>query len=277
MISPRGGAERRAHKKMMLGHTITGVWLPPSETRELDRNEVHVWRADLDVSPQCLGVLRRTLDEAELSRAARCAFERDRRNFVAAHGMLRSILGRHLAVEPGRIRFSYGPHGKPALANGADSGDLRFNMSHSGTLALYAVTHGLEVGVDVEFIRDDLDCEQIANRFFSPGEVAAIRAIPEGERHEAFFKCWTRKEACIKAVGEGLSIPLDRFEVSAQLGRLERRVHIGAGAGRGADWWVLDLLPGPGYAAALAARGQGWEVKCRQWSEALASCSGPGP
>jgi 4'-phosphopantetheinyl transferase len=243
----------------------------------LNLDEVHVWGADLDVSPQCLGILRQTLDEAELARAAQFAFERDRRNFVAAHGMLRAVLGRHLAVEPGQIRFSYGPHGKPALANGPDSGYLRFNMSHSGALALYAVARGLEVGVDVELVREDMDCKQIAERFFSPGEVAAIRAIPEGERHEAFFKCWTRKEACVKAVGEGLSIPLDRFEVSAQLGRLKRQVHIGAGAGEGADWWVLDLLPGPGYVAALAARGQGCEVTCRQWPEAWAGCNGPGP
>ena len=113
MILPTGGVERRAHKKMMPGHTqgealrgdttvIPDVWLPPRESPQLNLDEVHVWGADLDVSPQCLGILRQTLDEAELARAAQFAFERDRRNFVAAHGMLRAVLGRHLAVEPGR-------------------------------------------------------------------------------------------------------------------------------------------------------------------------------
>jgi len=211
--------------------------------------------------------LRQTLEEVELSRAERFAFQKHRRAFIAAHGVLRSILARYLSMEPARLRFSCGPQGKPLLSAECRAEDLRFNMSHSGALALYAVSRGLEVGVDVERIAADVDWEQIVDRLFSPAEVSAIRALPQGGQREAFFSCWTRKEACIKAAGGGLSIPLDRLEVFPEPSGPDNPRRVRLAQDKTTDWCVASLLPGRGYVGALAAEGYGWQVKCWQWSE----------
>ena len=167
---------------------------------------MHVWRASLNLPASQIERLGQTLSTDEWSRANRFAFQKDRDHFVAARGILRAILGHYLDEAPNRLRFSYNPFGRPALAGEPEG--LRFNVSHSHGRALIAVTGGRSVGVDVERIRPDVTYEQLARRFFSPREVAALLALPENLRRKAFFTCWTCKEAYVKARGEGLSIPL---------------------------------------------------------------------
>jgi 4'-phosphopantetheinyl transferase len=180
----------------------------------LGRNEVHVWRASLDeFSPQRDNFLH-TLAAEEQTRAERFYFQTDCGRFINAHGILRAILGLYLNRAPNCLSFCYSSYGKPALTRESGGDAIRFNMSHSRGVALYAVTRGREIGIDLEFIRSDLEVEQIAERFFSRSEIATLRALPTDLQKYAFFLCWTRKEAYIKARGEGLSLPLDQFDVS---------------------------------------------------------------
>jgi 4'-phosphopantetheinyl transferase len=228
----------------------------------VDPAEVHVWRACLDLPARCVDDLEQTLNEEERARARRFSFEDGRRRFVVCRGLLRKLLGGYTGLAPERVEFSYGLHGKPALGQQRGPRTLRFNVSHSKDLALYAITAGREVGVDVECIRPDLASLEVAERFFSRGEVAALRASPPRDRARAFFECWTRKEAYIKARGEGLSLPLHYFQVS-----------IGPGAAALLDvtddpeevsrWTLHALDPGEGFTAALAAEGRGWRLRLR--------------
>jgi 4'-phosphopantetheinyl transferase len=180
--------------------------------------------------------------------------------------LLRTILGRYLDVAPGTVRFCYGPHGKPALiAEMAEQTGVRFNVAHSHDLALYAVTRGREVGIDVERIRAEVASTEIAQRFFSPAEVAALCALPDELQTEAFFACWTRKEAYIKATGGGLSHPLDGFDVSLTPGEPVVALRTHADPQEAARWSLRALDPGPGYAAAVAVEATRWNLTCWQW------------
>jgi medium-chain acyl-[acyl-carrier-protein] hydrolase len=245
-------------------HEVDGEWPEWADLPPLADGEVHVWRAALEQPADRLEVLRRTLAPDERQRAERFHFERDRRHFVAARGLLRTILGRYLDRDPGGLQFGYNPQGKPMLA-GEGSG-LRFNLAHSHGLALFAVSRGRELGVDLERIRPEFAGEPVARRFFSPREVAALGVLTGERRHEAFFVCWTRKEAYLKATGKGLTLPLDCFDVSLLPGEpaaLLATRHDPAEAGR---WSLRALAPGRGYAGALAVEGSGWQLRCGQWA-----------
>ena len=242
------------------------VWHLPPESLTLADDEVHVWRAFLDLEPHHVQGLQRTLLPGELERAGRFRFVRDRRRFIVARGVLRAILSRYLNIEPCQVRFSYNPYGKPALARGLGDDRLRFNLAHSHALALCAVTRNREVGIDLERIRADLVSRQTAEQFFSPREIAVLRSLPKAAQTAAFFHCWTRKEAYIKARGEGLSFPLDRFDVSLAPGEPAALVNTPGDPSEAARWSLKDLSPGPGYVAALAVEGHGWRLKCWQWS-----------
>lgn len=246
----------------------TPLWNSPSETPILSDDDVHVWRASLDPPASVVERLERTLATDERERAGRFRFSRHRSHFIAARGMLRAILGLYLEAEPAALYFQYGPRGKPGLAGDGDDGTLRFNLSHSGELALYAVARGRELGIDVEQIRSDRSDESIARRFFSPSEVEALLALPEGERRDAFFRCWTRKEAYIKARGDGLSLALDQFDVSLAPGEPATLLRTRQDAADAARWSLRDLPAGPGYAAALAVEGKSWRLRCWQWDPA---------
>src|SRR5262249_15930829 len=195
---------------------------------------------------------RQTLKKEELDRADRFHFEKDRRAFVAARGSLREVIDRYTETKPELLEFSYGPYGKPALAGEYKDSPLRFNLSHSYRLGLIAVTENNELGVDVEYMRAYFASEHIARRFFSPREVEAFNAVAPEDRVTAFFRCWTRKEAFIKAIGKGLSQPLEGFDVTlgptAELLRVDD-----ADATR---WSLMELAVGEGYAAALAMDGR---------------------
>jgi len=246
-------------------------WGFPPATIILGRNEVHVWRASLDeFSPQRDNFLR-TLAAEEQTRAERFYFQIDSERFINAHGILRAILGLYLNRAPECLSFCYSSYGKPALTRESGGDAIRFNMSHSRGVALYAVTRDREIGVDLEFIRSDLEVEQIAERFFSRSEIAALRALPTDLQKYAFFLCWTRKEAYIKARGEGLSLPLNQFDVSLIPGEPAELLSTQPDSNEAVGWSLKELTLGPGYVAALAVEGSGWTVSCWQWPRPLES------
>jgi 4'-phosphopantetheinyl transferase len=226
---------------------------------------VHVWRACLDLPDSGVETLRRTLAVDELGRAKRYRFERDRRRFIVARGLLRAILAGYTGVEPGQLRFRYGPRGKPRLVGEIGGRALCFNVAHAHELALFAVARGREIGVDVEYVREDFAGIEIAERFFSPREVVTLRQLPAEARTKAFFNCWTRKEAYIKARGDGLSLPLDRFDVSLAPDEPAALLSIAWDPEEASRWSLMELAPGPGYVGAVAVEGRGWQLRCWHW------------
>ena len=242
-------------------------WELPPPVVALPGDEVHVWRARLDAPPERVRRLFDVLAPDERERAGRFHFQRDRDRFTVARGLLRGILGGYLNSAPERLRFEYGAQGKPTLAAGHNPGGLRFNVSHSEGVALFAVTRGREVGVDVERVSARVSCEEIAGRFFSPREVAGLRALPAASREAAFFDCWTRKEAYIKACGAGLSLPLDGFDVTLAPGEPAALLENRLDPAEVSRWSLRELHPWPGFAAAVAVEGRGWRLKCWRWPQ----------
>ena len=161
----------------------------------LAEGEAHVWRALLDLPQPQIQAIEQILADDERARAQRFRFARDRTHFIAARGLLRTILGRYLLQEPQTLSFSYNAYGKPSLAEISESDGLSFNLTHAHGMALYTVTRNRAVGVDVEYIQRQMEWESVAERFFSPYEVRMLKAVPPVIRHIAFFNCWTRKEA----------------------------------------------------------------------------------
>lgn len=230
-------------------------------------DEVTVWCARLDQPASRVGSLRPVLAEDERARADRFHFEKDRTHFTVARATLRTILGGCLGIDPRQLQFSYSHYGKPSLATGSADDRLRFNVSHSGGMALFALSNNRELGVDIEFIRPDIEHDRIAERFFSPREVSVLLSLPEALRTEAFFNCWTRKEAYIKARGEGLSFPLDQFDVSLRPGEPAALLETLGDAGEAARWRLHAMDPREGYAAAIAVEGKDWRLNCWRWPD----------
>jgi len=244
-------------------------WQSAPERLHARRDEVHVWRASLKRTATEIATLGGLLSDDERDRANKFHFTRDRANFTVAHGVLRIILGLYLGLPPTRLRFTHNPYGKPSLDEGVVGESLFFNLSHAGDIALYAVALGREVGVDVERVRDDIECGGIADRFFSPREVATLRALPPESQTRAFFDCWTRKEAYIKARGEGLSISLDSFDVSLSPGEAATLLALRDDANEG-RWTLRELSLEPGYVGAVAVEGGRWRLCCWQWGDQAA-------
>lgn len=230
----------------------------------LQADEVQVWQVALD-SEEHARRLEPLLAADERDRAARFHFPRDRRRYVIGRGWLRVLLGEYLAIPPTAICLEASPLGKPCLA-GEPGSDLRFNVAHSADVALIAVTRGREIGVDVEGERPDVRWPDLAERFFAPVETAAIQALPEPERRAAFFRCWTRKEAYLKALGLGLHVNLDGFAVTVadESAALLHTSHDPAQSGR---WSLRGLNLSPGFAAAVAVEGVGWQLFCGRRAE----------
>ena len=222
-------------------------WTEPPQSPSLETGAVHVWRISLDQPDEALERFRRTLEPDEIDRAGRFHFEKHRRHFVVARGFLRTVIARYLETQPESLRFSYGAYGKPALAS---EHVLRFNLSHSHEVALLAVALDAELGVDVEHVRADFASEDIARRFFSRAEVEVFNALPREEQVAAFFRCWTRKEAYIKAIGKGLSQPLDAFDVTLAPGAAPALLR--AEDDDASRWLLSDIEVGERYAGALA-------------------------
>ena len=219
----------------------------------LSRDEVHVWRLDLTGALAVVGGCRRLLSPDEEQRASRFRFDKDRKEYVVSRATLRSLLGSYLNVAPKKFQFAYSEYGRPFLPADIHAKMLNFNVSHSGDVALLAFAYGRDIGIDVEKVRRNFGTAEIAERFFSAAERAALRDLPQEKRHQAFFHCWTRKEAFIKALGEGLSHPLDQFDVSLAPGVQAALLATRPDAQEVTRWTLWDIQVPGDYAAALAA------------------------
>jgi len=200
--------------------------------------EIHVWRMSVPERLDQLEVFWQTLSEDEKQRANRFRFPKDREAYIIARGMLRSILASYLNQQPQQIQLRYNSYGRPSLAKPAS---FDFNLSHSKDLTYYSISNCGRVGVDVEWIREDVDYERIARRFFSVTEMEAFLSLGAEERAHAFFRCWTRKEAFIKAIGEGLSFPLKDFDVSLFPGDPPAIQHIHGSASAASGWTLFEI------------------------------------
>jgi 4'-phosphopantetheinyl transferase len=228
--------------------------------------DVHVWAAVLEASPETLNRFAATLSSTESERAARFRFERDRRRFIVGRGMMRAILGGYLSADSRAIEFACGPRGKPTLAGPFAEGGLHFNLAHSEELALLAVTRAGPVGVDVERIRETAEAQELAARFFSARETAALQGLAAEQKAAAFFNLWTRKEAWLKATGEGIAHSLHRVEVSFLPEEPARLVNLPADLAGNTRWTLHDLAPAPCFAAALAVAAKQVRIHCWAWS-----------
>lgn len=251
----------------MVVSTTQVARLTPARPTIPGPGEVRVWLTELDPGATVVDRMVAVLSPDERGRAARFHFRRDAMRWIVARATLREVLGRCLRTEPSAIAFTYGKNGKPALAEATGGADLQFSVAHSADLAAYAVAVGVPVGVDVERLRPIDELETIAERTFSQRECAVLRALPAELRPAGFFSCWTRKEAYIKVLGEGLSYPLQRFSVSLEPG-VPARLEAVADAPAHVQTWTIEALPlGPGFAGAVVVATRPARVVCERWGE----------
>lgn len=240
-------------------------WDKPPSDWSLPPAEAHVWAATLEIPAERLPVFAATLSRGERERARRFHFEPDRRRFIAGRGILREILGSYLKIEPARLQFEYGSRGKPKLAELPDDCTLHFNISHANGLLLVAVCGQCPVGVDIEYLRLVEKPDDLVERFFSPEEAMFFRALPDDQRTKAFFNLWTRKEACLKATGDGITERLREMVVSFLPDEPARVLKISDASESVGNWMLQELHPAPGYVAAFAARAQDLHLCCWRW------------
>lgn len=227
--------------------------------------DVHVWRADFDQAGVDTRFLN-CLSADERRRAGQYRNEQGRRHFVLGRAILRDILSRYMHQSPKDIEITYGEAGKPAVAGFQAGSPLEFNLSHSAGLALYGFSANIRIGVDLEKIREMLDRDAIVRRFFCESEAAAYFRLAPQEREGAFFRSWTRKEAVLKALGDGLTRSLRSIEVTLSPGEAPRLLSVSARALDARSWTLADLAPAEGYAAALAAQGPIEAITCYDWN-----------
>jgi 4'-phosphopantetheinyl transferase len=223
----------------------TPPWPEGPASPTLAPGEAHVWCIPLDVSED----LRPLLSHEEQERANRFVVEVKRQRFIAGRGQLRSVLARYTKISAKDCRFVYGEFGKPDLDTAQNPNQIRFNMGHSANIGLVAIAKDRRIGVDIEHLRATVNHERIAERFFTPAEFAAIRTLPEDERPAAFLRTWTRKEAYIKALGEGLQRTLASFEVTVTPDESPALVRAQG------EWTLLQLDWDASCSAALAVEG----------------------
>jgi 4'-phosphopantetheinyl transferase len=249
--------------------TTTSIWQAGVSNAKISDDEIHVWRAPLNLSKVMLDSLAGSLDNDEQTRASRFHFDHHRNHFVAGRGWLRTITGWYLKTDPARVVFKYSDYGKPSIREN-ETIPLHFNLAHSGDLALYAFTLRRDLGIDIEVVDPKFSSEEIARQFFSQKEVTALLEFPIEQRPHAFFDCWTRKEAFIKAQGMGLSLPLDQFEVSLEHDQ-PALLHTAWDPAEAARWSLINIDAAPGYAAALAVRADQYSLKHFQVEETSVS------
>lgn len=227
----------------------------------LSNNSLHLWLVDPKEHLEWIRELSALLSTDERDRAARFHFEQDRQDFIFARGMLRALLGAYVKANPRELGFCYSEHGKPSLAEAHSETGLQFNLSHTQGAVLIAVCQMRAIGVDIERVRDDFSLEKIAARFFSVAEQRALMNLPEAGRREAFFHCWTRKEAFLKARGDGLSFPLDLFDVSISANDTAVDLVTRPESAEAQRWRILPVTVPDGYSAAVAVTRQGSEAR----------------
>jgi 4'-phosphopantetheinyl transferase len=223
----------------------------------LEPGQVDVWKIALDQPSGIVADLRGVLSAGEIERADRFRVDRGADRYIVGRGSLRRLLERYASVPAKELAFDHNEFGKPELSGS----EIMFNLSHSHGLALFAVTRGRAIGIDIERIREEVTIDKIAARFFSPAEARAISALPAHQQAEAFFNCWTRKEAWIKARGQGLSLALNSFEVTLAPGEPARLLATRSDPEEASRWSLAALDCEPGYAAALAIAGEIGEVR----------------
>jgi 4'-phosphopantetheinyl transferase len=241
------------------------TWSHSPPELDLSSKDVHVWFAGTDDAAEDIDDLVLLLSADEWSRAARFHFEQDRKRYIVRRALLRLIVSRYAGIDPARLEFHYGSYGKPSLAGVADVTGLNFNLSHSRGWALYALTHCVKVGVDLEWVRPVMEAEQIAQRNFSVNEASVLSRLPDRQKLEAFFNCWTRKEAYLKALGDGLARPLDSFEVSLRPREEARLLRVAEDPDQVSRWSLCHLSPAGGCIGALAIEEQDARVSCWRW------------
>lgn len=246
-------------------------WLAPPKAPTLGTDEVHLWRVRVDLAASTLRMMEDTLTSTERARGAAFRFPRDRARWMAARGILRAILSRYLKRDPETLRFTAGAYGKPALLCEAGQAGVLFNLSHSGALALYAISGSRAVGVDLERTRWIEEAEQLGQRCFSSAEVRQLQAVPAHAQHKAFLRCWTRKEAYVKARGLGLSLDLSLFDMSLHPGDQAALLATREEGQEAAGWSLFEVAAGEGYVAALAVQGHPTAIQCFRLDECYTS------
>lgn len=217
----------------------------------LASGQLQVWRIALDVPPDVLSTFWVELSEAEQQRAGRFHTSQLRNRYITAHGALRRILAQYVHQPAAELQFSFSAYGKPSLIS---KSGLTFNLSHANAWALCVVACQQAVGVDIEQVQALPDLENVAQRFFSPRERQTLAALAETAKPLGFYHCWTRKEAFIKALGSGLSHPLDSFDVTLHPNEEARLIEIRSHTS--AHWSLVHLEPAPNYVGAVAAEGE---------------------
>jgi 4'-phosphopantetheinyl transferase len=246
-------------------------WLRPHALPALTKTSVHIWRGSLEIDAETEKRLAVTLSEDEKARADRFILKRDRDSFIASHGILRDLLSRYLGCDPSATKYVFGAHGKPAVCGTGSVHPLRFNLSHSHGIAVVAIASDRELGVDVEEIRPQFAGGPIAERYFSSQEIIELQNLPVGQQAEGFFLCWTRKEAYVKALGEGLRFPLDGFSVSLTPDE-PAQLHADDANRWSIQSFEPSKLPGSRHVAALVCEGTDWTAEYLEWTV----CEGAG-
>lgn len=231
------------------------IFQPHAEIPILAANEVHLWLARIDKGAED------HLSADEISRASQYLNKIERLRYRMGRNALRKILSGYLSIEPSKIHLELNQHGKPMLSKRFHPQFIEFNMSHSDQLILFAFTRARRVGVDIEHIRPFPELARLVSRYFTEKESATIRRISNQERTSAFFSGWTRKEALLKAIGKGLRIPLNTFEVSLDPSEEEPHLYLPQKLSEDAHWRLISFSPAEEYIAALAVEGRGWKIK----------------
>ena len=231
-----------------------GIWQLPEQPPDLAVDQVHIWRSRLDGAGQDLDAYRQLLSDDERARAQRFVFERDRRRFIVARAVLRTLLAAYTQTAPGDLVFGYGPQGKPFLAQ-PDDAALAFNLAHSDEWAVYGFTRRGRIGIDIEYQRDLKHMEQLATTAFSARELATWQAVPAKLQPATFYAGWTCKEAFIKALGAGFSFPLNRFEVTFAPTEVPRILHVHGDPAEALRWHLVAFAPAPDVAGAVVMEG----------------------
>ncbi len=262
-----GDPQSAPSRETLEGVSVFGDQTEPDPLRP---GEVHLWFVDLHVHPGLLTLFFSLLSRDERERAERFRFDTHRRRYVARRGVLRWLLGRYLGLPGSSLAFGYGEAGKPFLApelqpSALPEEFLTFNLSDSEDAALYAFGHGIELGVDVEHVRNMPDALSIADYSFSPREIEALNALDPEEASLGFFHCWTRKEAYVKATGQGLGAPLADFTVSLGVNVPAAFLCFEKGLDDVAAWSLFHLDPNPDHVGALAVRGHGLRPVAHRW------------
>ncbi len=245
-------------------------WPTPKELPLLTQGGLLVWLADIDLGPEQAQMLWILLTDDEKQKAQRYYFPTDRDRFICARAQLRLLLGRYLGIGPAHVPILYGQYGKPYLPRNIAT-RFYFNVSHSAGLALYALHRGGEVGVDIEYLRVDTPFNEMASRFFAPEEYASLCMLPQDIRMQAFFNAWARKEACVKAMGDGLHIGLSDFAVTLAPDEPARLLYSNDKRLAPERWHLHALNVLPGYAAAVALAGDDCIPSC--WRYPVEWCS----